>query len=214
MKTPEEKYLNWWGAEHKKEQDTEIYFQGIKLLVKRNIFSPEARLTYSHTFMTKFLVKLEGKRVLDIGTGCGVLAIVAAQRGAKSVVAVDIDTLAVENARLNVKRYRLDGCIKVMCSNLFENVAGNFDVIISNLPIAFSSPVWKDIKAEFVNMIPRWASQIRKYLAPQGRAYLGWASFGDQTLVPQVFESAGLKWDKFQESAFGVKWQVYKIKND
>jgi 16S rRNA G1207 methylase RsmC len=212
MKTPEEKYLQWWAAEHKKKQDGEICFQGIKLLVKRDIFSPEACLTHSPTFMAKFLVKLEGKRVLDIGTGCGVLAIVAAKRGAKSVLAVDIDPVAVENAKLNIKKHQFGGCIKVIRSNLFENVPGAFDVIISNLPIAFSSPVWKDIKAEFTDIIPRWVSQVKKYLAPGGRAYLGWASFGDQILVPQAFESAGLKWDKFQESAFGVKWQVYKIR--
>ena len=46
--------------------------------------------------------KLEGRRMLDVGTGSGVLAIAAAHLGVTSLVAVDIDPVAIENARLNL----------------------------------------------------------------------------------------------------------------
>ena len=45
---------------------------------------------------------LKGKRVLDMGSGTGVLAIVAAKLGAKSVLAVEIDEMSEESVRENI----------------------------------------------------------------------------------------------------------------
>jgi ribosomal protein L11 methyltransferase len=47
-------------------------------------------------------------RVLDLGTGSGILAIAAARMGADSVLALDIDPVAVRSARTNVKANRVD----------------------------------------------------------------------------------------------------------
>lgn len=46
---------------------------------------------------------LKGKRVVDMGTGTGILAILAAMRGASAVVAIEIDPFAALNARENVE---------------------------------------------------------------------------------------------------------------
>ncbi len=71
-----------------------------------------------------------GMRVLDVGTGCGILAGVAAQLGA-TVVATDINERAVVCAQQN-----LDGLdVDVRCGDLFEPVAGErFDLIVCNPP--------------------------------------------------------------------------------
>lgn len=47
-------------------------------------------------------IQLEGKNVIDMGTGTGILAILAAMRGASSVTAIEIDPAAEANARENV----------------------------------------------------------------------------------------------------------------
>lgn len=74
-----------------------------------------------------------GVRVLDVGTGTGVLALVAARGGAGQVIAVDICGRAVLTARINAWMRRLP--IRVVRSDLLDAVAGEvFDVIVANPP--------------------------------------------------------------------------------
>lgn len=77
------------------------------------------------------------KRVLDIGTGTGLIALMVAQRSAACVVGTDIDGEAVEQAMENVNaspwKNRICICRKdVMQMNGEEY--GSFDVIVSNPP--------------------------------------------------------------------------------
>jgi 16S rRNA (guanine1207-N2)-methyltransferase len=74
-------------------------------------------------------------RVLDLGCGCGVLGIVAAQKAHKGKsVLLDTDLLAIECAKENVKRNRVDNADVELSDGL--EVLGNeeFDLIISNPP--------------------------------------------------------------------------------
>lgn len=79
---------------------------------------------------------IEGGRVLDMGTGTGVLALLAARLGAKAVVATDSNPKAVENARLNARRLGLAGTVEVRGpADLFDSVPGEtFDAILFNAP--------------------------------------------------------------------------------
>lgn len=74
-----------------------------------------------------------GSSVADLGTGSGVLAVTAAQNGAKAVTAVDVSRRAVLTARFNAL---LNGVsIDVVRGDLFEPLAGRrFDLIVSNPP--------------------------------------------------------------------------------
>jgi ribosomal protein L11 methyltransferase len=73
---------------------------------------------------------LDGKSVLDVGTGSGILAIAAARRGASPVVAVDTDTLAVDAARDNAVR---NGVAIPVAEGSAADVPGRFDVVIANI---------------------------------------------------------------------------------
>lgn len=72
------------------------------------------------------------KKVVDIGTGSGVLSIAAKKLGAKEVEAYDYDGVAVRIARENIA---LNGItdIKTDVSDLFQNVEGTADVIVANI---------------------------------------------------------------------------------
>jgi methylase of polypeptide subunit release factors len=85
---------------------------------------------------------IAGKRVLDMGTGTGVLALLAAQLGAAEVVATDNNPKAVENARLNVERLRPEGTVQTRGpADLFASVQGEvFDVILFNAPWVKGEP--------------------------------------------------------------------------
>ena len=78
---------------------------------------------------------IEGKRVLDVGTGSGILSICASKLGAKSCNAYDIDPVAVKVARDNALS---DGCdnITVGVSDLLRGVdrsGGKYDFCVANI---------------------------------------------------------------------------------
>jgi ribosomal protein L11 methyltransferase len=70
--------------------------------------------------------------VLDVGTGTGILAIAAARWGARGVVAVEQDAVAVANARENLARNRARKRIRLLQGSV-DAVRGRFDVIMANL---------------------------------------------------------------------------------
>lgn len=72
-----------------------------------------------------------GDRVLDVGCGTGILSIVAKKLGARKVIAVDNDPVAVEIASKFSRINRVK--IEVKLSDLLENVDGKFDLIVANL---------------------------------------------------------------------------------
>ena len=74
-----------------------------------------------------------GMTVFDVGTGSGVLAIVAAKLGAKRVEAVDFDPVAVRVARENVRQNGAEDVVRTERSDLLKSVAGKADLIIANI---------------------------------------------------------------------------------
>ena len=74
-----------------------------------------------------------GMTVFDVGTGSGVLAIVAAKLGAKRVEAVDFDPVAVRVARENVRQNGAEDIVHTERSDLLKSVEGEADLIIANI---------------------------------------------------------------------------------
>ncbi|MCA0986099.1 50S ribosomal protein L11 methyltransferase [Guptibacillus algicola] len=74
-----------------------------------------------------------GQKVIDVGTGSGVLSIAAASLGADTVEALDLDEIAVKSAYLNAKLNKIHNKIDVRQNNLLENVEGTYDVVVANL---------------------------------------------------------------------------------
>ncbi len=77
---------------------------------------------------------VSGAHVLDAGTGTGVLAIAASLMGAEQVLAVDIDVVAVRQARANVELNGLSDVIDIGLDDLSEPLAaGPFDIVVANI---------------------------------------------------------------------------------
>ena len=74
-----------------------------------------------------------GDRVIDIGTGTGILAIAAAHMGARPVLATDLDAVAVRVAAENVRINGFEGVIDLRCGNLLDVVHESGDVVIANI---------------------------------------------------------------------------------
>ncbi|KHF31244.1 Ribosomal protein L11 methyltransferase [Anoxybacillus sp. BCO1] len=75
----------------------------------------------------------EGDTVVDVGTGSGILSIAAAMLGAKRVHALDLDPVAVESAKLNVKLNKVHDVVAVSQNNLLDRVDEQADVIVANI---------------------------------------------------------------------------------
>ncbi len=70
--------------------------------------------------------------VLDVGTGTGILAILAAKLGASSVEAIDVDPLAVSAARINSSLNGVEGKI-IVSSTPLDEVGSTFTLVTANL---------------------------------------------------------------------------------
>jgi release factor glutamine methyltransferase len=107
-------------------------YENISLVILPGVFHPG--LFGSSKFLLQYLdeVQVSGKTFLDVGTGSGAIAIMAAKHGA-IVTAIDLSKLAVENALLNAKQNKVE--VEVLHSDLFSNVpATSFDFIFINPP--------------------------------------------------------------------------------
>jgi ribosomal protein L11 methyltransferase len=75
-----------------------------------------------------------GMCVLDVGTGSGILAIAAARLGAKPVIAVEIDAIAVAAARGNVALNGMRDAIEIRHGSLpVSGEPARFDVVVANI---------------------------------------------------------------------------------
>lgn len=92
-----------------------------------------------------------GRRVLDIGSGTGVLSVLAGLRGS-TVTACDIDPPAVETTRDNVRRNQLTGRVAVT-DRAVADLTGPYDVIVANVTI---------------DIHERLAAEIDRLVAPAG----------------------------------------------
>ena len=85
--------------------------------------------------------------VLDIGCGSGILAISTLLLGAKNAVGVDIDALAVANAKENAQTNKIpEERFTVLQGNLTDKVEGKFDVVVANIVADIIIMYCKDVK--------------------------------------------------------------------
>ncbi len=91
-----------------------------------------------------------GERVIDIGTGSGVLAIGAALLGAREVHALDLDDIAVKAAGINVKLNKVQDRVTVAGGNLVDTIDEPGDVVVANILaeiiMSFTDDAFKVVK--------------------------------------------------------------------
>jgi ribosomal protein L11 methyltransferase len=86
-----------------------------------------------------------GDRVLDLGTGSGVLSIAAARLGARCL-AVDVDPVALDNARENVALNGVADRVEVVCGSLDAVREAGFDGIVANIQTSVLVPLLGDLR--------------------------------------------------------------------
>ena len=121
-----------------------------------------------------------GERVLEMGTGNGIIALECASRGSE-VVAVDISGEAVDRLREEARSRGLE--VQVLRSDLFENVRGKFDTIIFNPPYLpgdakeMEDLQWAGGGEHGDEIIMRFLTDAWRYLNEGGEIYIVLSSF-------------------------------------
>jgi release factor glutamine methyltransferase len=139
--------------------------------------------------------------VLDVGTGCGILAVLAAKK-AQKVVAVDINPYALDCANRNAKANKATENLQFRQGDLFESLRADeqFSLILFNSPYLPSEPneektwigkAWAG-GADGRRVIERFMVDVPKFLHPEGRILLVQSSLSDPKKTIQIFNKIGL----------------------
>ena len=179
----------------RRQADGEIVeYLGKNFVVLPNVFPP----SNDSRVLVQNLPELKSTTVLDVATGCGVISIFAALRGASHVTAADINPSAVKCAQLNAINHGVRDRIDVRLSDLFEQLLPSmrFDVITANLP--FREKYAPDMVASAqwdtdFELHRRFFSQAANFLNPQGRLYMPQPNYPELYDTLNLAQSAGFK---------------------
>lgn len=137
----------------------------------------------------------DGDRVLDMGTGSGVNAILAASKAA-DVVAVDINPHAVDAARLNSERNGVADRIDVRHSDVFSDVDGEFDLIVFDPPFRWFAPrdLLEQASAdENYRAMTGFFRDARRHLTGAGRMLIFFGTSGDLAYLQRLVDEEGFQ---------------------
>lgn len=119
-----------------------------------------------------------GMTLFDVGCGTGVLSIAAAKLGANEVIALDLDEMAVEIARINVKLNGVSDRVSVRRGNLLEGMEEKADMIAANL---------------LADLIIRFAKDAFTHIHDHGYFISSGIIQAKETAVREALEEAGFR---------------------
>lgn len=140
-------------------------------------------------FVKKFS---KDKKVLDLGTGSGILALTAKEAGAKEVLASDINEEAVKEAGKKG--------IKAVKSNLFKNIKGKFDLIVFNPPYL---PKDKREKEDLDTSGGKVGNELTIKFLKQAKSFLN--KDGIILIIISSLSKPEMTFDKIKELGFNYK---------
>jgi ribosomal protein L3 glutamine methyltransferase len=128
----------------------EAWLSGIPFYVDRRVIVPRAHIAELLAERLQPWRRGPLRRILDLCTGSGCLAILAARAFPLALVdASDLSVAALAVARRNVARYRLESRVRLMRSDLFSSLKGKrYDLIITNPPYVTSKSM-RRLPAEY-----------------------------------------------------------------
>lgn len=181
-----------------RSSDKEIFYTDYVFHVAENVYEPAED---SFLFADNLTVG-DGIRVVDVGTGCGILGIIAARK-ANHVVAIDLNPYAVKCAKENAELNHVPNRMSFIQGNLFAPIkAGTaFDLIIFNSPYLPSENVGNDSLLERAwsggisgrKTIDSFIHEAPGYLKTNGAIFLMQSTLSDAQKSLRSFEEKGLR---------------------
>ena len=114
-------------------------FHGLDLTVDERVLIPRPETEILVDVAIDLINEIQGAknelRILDLGTGSGNIAIALTKSMPDcKIIASDVSEGALEVARINAARNGVSDRIDFVLSDVFENIKGKFDIIVSNPP--------------------------------------------------------------------------------
>jgi release factor glutamine methyltransferase len=175
-----------------------VYFKDHVFMVDEHVYEPAE----DSFLLAEKMTVTEDDTVLDMGTGCGILAVLAAEK-AKSVLAVDINPYAIECAIKNAETNGVKERIKFRNGDLFQPIKpnANFSLILFNAPYLPSEP---DEERSWIGkawaggsngrkVIDRFVMDAPNFLAAGGRVQLVQSSLSDVDRTLKMFSERSLQ---------------------
>lgn len=144
--------------------------------------------------LEKYVKKFAKGIVLDIGTGSGIQAKAAAEK-ADFIMGVDINQKALDFCKKNLKSDKIK-FLKSDLFSIFKNKRNKkFDTIIFNPPYLPEDKNFKDVALDGgkkgYNIIERFLSKAKKFLAEDGIILLVFSSFTDKEKIDRLIHENG-----------------------
>ncbi|MBL7931193.1 MAG: methyltransferase [Bacteroidia bacterium] len=207
-------YLTWYLG---KERRTHL--KGFDLLIKPSVFHP--KYFFSSTYLFDFVNKLElrNKSFLEIGSGSGIISLLAFRKGAH-VTSVDINPVAIEcttyNFKVNFKEPH-NREFKAIESDIFSALApGVFDYIAINPPYFFENAELKSQLAwncgkngEYFTQL---FSQLGRYVSKDSSVYMILADNCDLNRIETIAKQYHYRLKTVEKKK--IKWEtnfIYSI---
>lgn len=189
-------FMSWYLRKPRK-----FRYDSIAVRVVPGVFHPG--LFYSSKQLLGFISRedLAGKKVLEVGSGSGLISIYASRKGA-SVTAVDISLDAVTCTSDNARRNKCE--IVILQSDLFGKVpAGVFDFILVNPPYYRKDPAspaehaWNAGKD--LGYFTRFFQQAKSFVHKASRILMVLSDECDLGEIQKIAENAGWYWQLAEE---------------
>ena len=121
-----------------------VEFFGLELVSDHRALVPRPETEFLVDMIVRDLKSNPPAKILDMATGSGCIGLALAKTWpSSSVMLADVSEDALELARLNASRLGLEGNVKLLRTDLFEKITGEYDLIVSNLPYIPSSEISK-----------------------------------------------------------------------
>ena len=157
-------------------------------------------------------------RVLDMGTGSGVNAILASSK-ATAVVSVDVNPHAVDAARANAALNGVADRIVVVEGDLFDAVDGRFDLVVFDPPFRWFAP--RDLRErnttdDDYQTLTAFFRQVPERLTEDGRILLFFGTSGDAEFVDKLIRESEFFVEKLasrrlEKEGLEVEYFTYRL---
>ncbi|KMY46343.1 ribosomal protein L11 methyltransferase [Bacillus sp. FJAT-27916] len=118
-----------------------------------------------------------GMHIIDVGTGSGVLTIAAAKYGAEEILALDLDEVAVNSAKINCKLNKVHDKVTIKQNDLLKEVDFEADIIVANI---------------LAEVIVRFTDDVERLLKPGGRFISSGIIKQKRAEVEEAIKNSGL----------------------